>query len=62
MKWSARDARGTITELPRNAPGLSLEFLDKVKIQLQQIGQKLENVEGKKRDASVVNGQAARLI
>ena len=62
MKWSARDARGTITELPRNAPGLSLEFLDKVKIQLQQIGQKLENVEGKKRDASVVKGQAARLI
>tara|TARA_Y100000401_G_C8325671_1_gene228084 strand:- start:3574 stop:5895 length:2322 start_codon:yes stop_codon:yes gene_type:complete len=57
-----RDSRGAIIGLPNDAPGLSLEFLDQVKIQLQQEGQRLKNVGGRKRDSSIAMGQAAELI
>jgi len=57
-----RDSRGAIIGLPNDAPGLSLEFLNQVKIQLQQEGQRLKDVGGRARDSSIAMGQAAELI
>jgi hypothetical protein len=62
LENSPRDVRGVIESIPENAPGLTLEFLDKVKIQLQEMGERFAKSENRRSDARVVKGQAATLV
>jgi hypothetical protein len=58
---ATKDSRGRIIGIPDNAPGLSLEFLDKVKIQLQQQGESLAD-RGKRTDSRSAKQLSANLI
>ena len=58
---ATKDSQGRIIGIPENAPGLALEFLDKVKIQLQQKGESLQE-RGKRPDARSAKKLAANLI
>ena len=56
-----RNNRGEIISIPDNAVGFSLEALDQVKIQLQQMGEELKKKEFRKNDARIVKGQSRKL-
>lgn len=62
ISFVKRNDRGQMISIPANSPGLSLEFLDKVKIQLQQRGEQLKKTKNRMADARVVKGQANDFI